>query len=156
DRFCARDCSYALSCPSGNTCVDVGSYSPGVDAGTPIGGDAGAKPPKMCVPANNDSCPCDGKRDGAKRLCSQTVGGKTCEGTETCNAATQKWESCSAPAPQPEACDGADNDCNGPPDDGDPATMCGSLGTPPHASWACNNGGCEIGSCEAGWINYPP
>jgi hypothetical protein len=79
-----------------------------------------------------------------------------CEGTEQCNGATGKWEGCTAGAPQPEICDGADNDCNGTPDDGTPDKLCASQGNPAHATWACNVGQCEIASCDSGWVNYPP
>lgn len=48
-----------------------------------------------------------------------------------------------------EACDGADNDCNGTVDDGDPATMC------PRgehvAAAACVSGSCAIAECEPGF-----
>jgi len=163
DRFCAHDCSKDLVCPSGFDCVAVGSYPPGkppvqdggvADSGS---GEAGppTSPPKMCVPKNNESCPCNSKRDGVKRRCTKTQGSVTCEGTETCNASTQKWEGCTATSPQPEVCDGADNDCNGTPDDTTIDKLCGAT-APPHAKWACNFGACEIGSCDTGYAAYPP
>lgn len=164
DRFCARDCSFDANCGAGFECVAVGGYPPGKpppigDAGTPDAavGEAGAptQPLKMCVPVGGDSCPCNSKREGVKRRCTQTVGSVTCEGTETCNAGNQKWEGCTATAPTPEVCDGADNDCNGTPDDG-PTDLCAGQGALPHGKWACNFGACEIGSCDAGWAAYPP
>ncbi len=160
DRFCARDCSFDGMCPTGNVCVDVGGYPPGSasDGGLPDAGlgEAGppSKPAKMCVPLGDDSCPCDSKRDGAKRICSQTNGSVVCEGTETCNGASKSWEGCTASSPKPEVCDGADNDCNGTPDDGTPATLCGAA--PPHASWKCNQGACEVDACDPGWAAFPP
>jgi len=163
DRFCARDCSFDSKCPSGFDCVAVGSYPPGLpppvsDGGAPDAalGEAGAptKPLKMCVPTGGDSCPCNSKRDGVKRRCTQTNGSVTCEGTETCNGQSQKWEGCTAGSPQPEVCDGADNDCNGTPDDGTPDKLC--PGTPPHAKLKCSFGACVIDTCDTGWAAYPP
>jgi hypothetical protein len=158
DRFCARDCSFDSSCPAGFQCVGVGSYPPGLpqpDGGVPDAG-TGGKPAKMCVPAGGDSCPCNSARDGVKRRCTKTNAGQTCEGTETCNGSKQAWEGCTAGSPQPEICDGADNDCNGTPDDGTPASLCAGQGSIPNASWACNLGACEVGACSAGWAAFPP
>jgi hypothetical protein len=161
DRFCARDCSYDGLCPSGFTCVAVDGYPPGLpgsDAGAPDGGlgEAGApsKPSRMCVPNNGESCPCTAQRDGVKRRCTQQSGSLVCEGTETCNGAKGVWECCTAGAPQPEVCDGVDNDCNGTADDGALATLC--PGTIAHATWACELGQCVIGACDPGWSHYPP
>lgn len=159
DRFCARDCSFDQQCPTGFECVSSGSYPPGMpqpDAGAPDAavGDAGAKPAKMCVPVSGDSCPCNSKRDGVKRRCTKTNGSVTCEGTEICNGAKQQWEGCTAGSPQPELCDGADNDCNGTPDDGTITQLC--PGTAPHATWKCAFGACEVGTCDAGWAAFPP
>jgi hypothetical protein len=159
DRFCARDCSYDSQCPAGNVCVAVGDYPPDAGASAPDGGsvgDAGSptKPLKMCVPSGNESCPCNAKRDGVKRVCTSTSGSVVCEGTETCNGSTSKWEDCSASTPKPEICDGADNDCNGTKDDGTPAALCGTA--PPHATWTCNVGVCEVEACEDGWSQFPP
>ncbi len=164
DRFCARDCSFDGQCPSGMTCVTEDGYPTGVPgSGGTAGGDGGvgeagppSKTPRICVPQNDESCPCNSERDGVKRRCTQTSGTLVCEGTEQCNGASGKWEGCTAGAPQPETCDGADNDCNGTPDDGTPDKLCASQGNPIHATWACNVGQCEIASCDSGWVNYPP
>jgi hypothetical protein len=163
DRFCARDCSYDGLCPPGNTCVAVSGYPPGLPP--PTGSDAGAtsgeagspsKPPRMCVPDNNQSCPCTPVRDGVKRRCTQQSGSLVCEGTETCNGAKGAWEGCTAGSPQPETCDGADNDCNGTPDDAPPEDLCKTEGALPHGTWDCQLGACLIGSCDPGWSHYPP
>jgi hypothetical protein len=162
DRFCARDCSNDGKCPTGFECVAPSSYPPGLpqpDGGTPDAGsgEAGAaKPAKMCVPTGGQSCPCDDKRDGVKRKCKKTSGTLTCEGLETCNGSKKAWEGCTAGSPQPEKCDGADNDCDGTADNGTPDTLCAGQGTPPHAKWACVAGACQIGSCDPGWAAYPP
>lgn len=163
DRFCARDCSWDSTCPSGFDCVAVGSYPPGMpvsDGGVPdaAAGEAGSptKPLKMCVPKNGESCPCNSERNGVKRRCTKTNGSVTCEGTEACNGASQKWEGCTAGTPQAEVCDGADNDCNGTPDDDTDAKLCAGQGTPPNATWKCSFGACVIGACTTGWAAYPP
>lgn len=164
DHFCARDCSFDGSCPGGFTCVPVDSYDPGSsgDAGTSSqsSSDAGPQsmPPRMCVPDNNQSCPCSAQRDGVKRTCTQTSGGLTCGGTETCNGKTGQWEGCTAGTPKPEQCDGADDDCDGKVDDGTDQAMCqATTGTaaPPHGQWKCSAGTCVVGSCDPGYAAYP-
>ncbi|MBX3126739.1 MAG: hypothetical protein KF718_08470 [Polyangiaceae bacterium] len=161
DRFCARDCSFDGQCPAGTTCVLVSGYPGGSlgggDPGDASVGEGGAsKPPRFCVPTNDESCPCGPDRDGVKRKCSQTSGGLTCEGTETCSGGSGQWQGCTAGAPSPEICDGVDNDCNGTADDGTAQALCSHLGNPVNATWACNQGQCEIDSCSAGYVNYPP
>lgn len=154
DRFCARDCTQDSLCPSGMSCVSASAYPPGAapDGGATDGGSSSSA--KICVPANNESCPCTAKRDGVKRLCSQQSGTLTCEGTEECNGSTGKWEGCTAGSPKPEVCDGADNDCNGTPDDAPVTELC--TGTLAHATWSCHQGACLIGACDPGWTHYPP
>ncbi len=165
DRFCARDCSFDGICPTGMTCVTTSTYPKGgvgggsADGGFPDSGlgEAGppSKAPRFCVPQNDESCPCNSERAGVKRKCSQTSGSTVCEGTESCNGTTTKWEGCTAGSPQPEVCDGADNDCNGTADDGSDQALCAGQGNPVHATWKCSFGQCEIGACDTGWINYP-
>ncbi len=151
DRFCARDCSFAEDCPSGFSCVTPEAYG----ATPPTGTDPGAtRERKLCVPDGGESCACTEARNGATRVCSQTSGGITCGGTETCNGTSGTWEGCTASTPQAEQCDGADNDCDGVVDNGDPATLCGELGNPSNASWACTSGTC-LPECSAGFVRYP-
>jgi hypothetical protein len=50
--------------------------------------------------------------DGQIRTCRSACG----EGSETCTGGT--WKGCTAPAPAPETCDGADEDCDGDVDQG--------------------------------------
>lgn len=155
-RFCARDCSFDSACPTGTECAD--DPASGVDGGT--GEDAGGptKPPKHCVPQAGGACPCDSRRDGVTRTCSNTNGSLVCEGQETCNGAAGTWEGCTAGSPAAEVCDGADNDCNGTRDDGDPATLCAAQTPVPNAAWTCDAtlGACVIGGCTPGFTNYPP
>ncbi len=153
DRYCARDCAFDGRCGTGFECV----LQPGVGPGDPDAGDSGTelKPAAACVPEGNESCACDAKREGVARRCSMQSGGLTCEGTETCNAATGNWEGCTASSPQPEICDGADNDCNGTPDDGTDLAMCAHEGDPANTSFVCTLGQCELAPCESGWAAYP-
>lgn len=172
DLFCARDCSYDGVCPSGFSCVAPGSYGPGgsgsADAGAPGGQDGGvgeAGPPtepiRICVPDNGDSCPCNKARDGVTRTCEQSSGGLTCQGKETCNGSSGQWEGCTAGSPQPEVCDGADDNCDGVVDGNangsDPpiSQLCPNP-APPHSQWTCDKskGQC-VPACDKGWQAYP-
>ena len=160
DRFCARDCSFDDTCPMGSVCVDTATYVGSLaGGGTSDGGVGEAGAPmgnKMCVPMGSDSCPCDAVRDGVTRTCEAMSGGMTCGGTETCDGASGTWGMCTAGTPGPEVCDGADNDCNGTPDDGDPETLCAGMGMPANATWDCDQGQCVVGSCDPGFTNFPP
>jgi hypothetical protein len=70
---------------------------------------------EVCNDVDDD---CDGFTDEApsgaplRRPCTSDCG----EGTERCMQGT--WTGCDAPAPEPEVCNGEDDDCNGEPDDG--------------------------------------
>ena len=169
DKFCARDCTVEGVCPNGFTCLDLDTYVGDADGGAPDAGasdagadaaDSGGPPPtapfKWCVPNSGFSCPCNAKRDGVSHACSVTNVSGTCGGEETCNGAKGAWEGCSAATPKSEACNQADDDCNGAVDDGDPNALCASEGPkPPHASWACKTGTCSLGACDPGWTNFP-
>jgi len=173
DLFCARDCSFDGVCPSGFSCVAPDSYGPGGgagpgDAGTSTGQDGGAgeagpptEPPRICVPDNGDSCPCGKARDGVKRTCEQTSGGLTCQGKETCNGSSGQWEGCTAGSPQPEVCDGADDNCDGVVDGNangsqPPISQLCPSAAPAHSQWSCDKtkGTC-VPNCDPGWNAYP-
>jgi hypothetical protein len=156
DKFCARDCTTMGDCPSGFDCVDAAGYP----AVTTPAGDAGAGP-RICVPTAGGSCACDSKRDGVTRTCSVTNSFGTCSGSEKCNASKSAFEGCDARTPAAETCNGIDDDCNGKIDDGDPNVLCAGVGPlPPNTtSWACSAAttppSCTIGTCNAGWTDYP-
>lgn len=144
---------------------DAGASGDAGDAGADDGGtDAGpTKPPqgqahKFCVPNVPFSCPCNEKRDGVEKNCSNSNQYGTCSGRETCNGASGKFEECSAKVPAAETCNTEDDDCDGMSDEGDPNELCSMEGpVPPHASWACTpQGSCALGPCEPGWAAYPP
>lgn len=175
DRFCGRDCSYDGTCGAGFSCTDPASYGavPGGSGGAGGAGGAGsgsdagvadaapdappvANPDMVCVPDSGASCTCDAKRDGVARRCTAQSGGLVCEGTETCSAATGTWDGCTASSPKPEVCDGADNDCNGIPDDATDAVLCAAEGDPANTDFVCVSGQCELGPCAPGWAAYPP
>jgi hypothetical protein len=59
-----------------------------------------------------------------------------------------------------EICDGKDNNCNGQIDEGfnkqtDPSNCgsCGNVCAYFHAAGVCNAGHCQMGACDAGWVN---
>jgi hypothetical protein len=159
DRFCARDCTTDGVCPTGFTCVDMGSYE-NPDGGVADAGgasDAGTMgASKWCVPSGGAACPCDPKRDGVTNACAITNANGTCLGMETCSGASSMWSACSGQMPAPETCNGMDDNCNGMTDEGDPNALCASTGPkPPHGSWACTNATCQLGACDPGWVAYP-
>jgi subtilisin-like proprotein convertase family protein len=97
---CAMPCGLAGgACPDGFSCEGLDDGQ--TEACLPLSGSCG------CIPANQ----------GAKRPCQVDGPAGTCYGLETCEASIG-WVGCSSPIPGPEACDGADNDCNGAIDDG--------------------------------------
>ncbi len=85
---CVRECTTDPDCPEALRCV------------------AG-----HCLPASG-SCTCNEANAGDVRPCTQANEFGICVGEEACDAATG-WSPCSAAAPEPEACDGYDNDCDG-------------------------------------------
>jgi len=109
-------------------------------------GDCGEVPKEICDGKDTD---CDGTPDN-------TPGGCTCVSGETqacgkdvgeCATGVQvcvdgEWSTCNDKGPQPEACDGKDNNCDGTPDN-------------PSAGCACTNGqtkncGSNVGECNFG------
>ncbi len=171
DSFCANDCTTDGMCPNGFQCVDGASY-PGSGSGSGGGGTGGAggagtggagvgggvpgQPTKFCVPSGGASCPCDDKRDGVTRSCDITNTNGTCSGSEVCDANKGKFVNCSAKTPKKETCNGKDDNCNMQIDEGDPNSLCSSMGPPPpHSNWVCQNAMCKLGACDPGWTDYP-
>ncbi|MCP4641510.1 MAG: hypothetical protein GY851_13795, partial [bacterium] len=95
--FCGRDCGgsggLSTTCPDNYECSDVAGGAP------------------QCLPVTND-CDCTIANEGLSRPCSRANAHGTCTGQETC-IGTTGWTGCSAAEPEPEVCDGADNDCDG-------------------------------------------
>ncbi len=98
----------------------------------------------------NDDCPYDPDKT-APGVCGCGVAD-----TDTDNDGTPDCLDCAPLDPlihpyATEVCDGVDNDCNGDVDEGDPITLCP---LPPNvASTTCNNGNCEIDTCDYGYAD---
>jgi hypothetical protein len=101
--FCGRDCTLD-PCPEGYLCQTL---------------DGGAQ---QCTPVNG-SCDCDEDSIGAVKGCQRTNGFGTCFGQETCDPGVG-WTGCTAPEPSDEACNGADDDCDGQTDEDFDPTPC--------------------------------
>jgi hypothetical protein len=127
EKFCAQDCSFDGTCPSGYSCI------------SPMDAPAGVK---VCAPTAGASCPCAVNRDGAKRNCFVSAGPLECVGQETCDGVSGSWIGCDAPTPAPETCNNNDDDCNGAKDD------------IPNASCDCNGPTCSL-VCDQGFARYP-
>jgi len=147
DKFCARDCTADGQCPTGYQCSSGANYGGPTDLGA-------GSPTRWCVPTGGDSCPCDSKRTGLARTCAMQNAYGSCKGLETCDGASGTWMGCNAAVPAPEVCDGKDQNCDGQTDNGAIASLCPGT-PPPHASWACTSGMCSVGTCAAGFANYP-
>ena len=94
--FCGSACESEEECQTGYECIAAG------------------KPKKQCVPKSG-SCTCDGTNTDLSSACSVTwtppnpaQPAYTCNGLRLCTA--DGWTECKLPT---EACDGADNDCDG-------------------------------------------
>ncbi len=124
--FCAPPCSSDGDCPTGFVCDG-----------------------SNCMPMSG-ACDCTEANAGAKKFCSVSNEFGTCVGFQVCDPQTG-WSACDAAEPSPEVCDGIDNDCNGIPDDGLPASK------------PCTNAN-AFGTCEgeatcqgsAGWVCQAP
>ncbi len=108
--YCAVDCSFDGTCPTGLECQTVSGN-------------------KVCVPQGGAQCPCAPNRNGDTRPCQNTANGIVCTGVETCDGSQGAFVGCTATTPSPEVCNGLDDDCNGVVDDLPHATCSCSGGT---------------------------
>ncbi|MBM4354135.1 MAG: hypothetical protein FJ109_10130, partial [Deltaproteobacteria bacterium] len=108
--FCGGVCKVDDDCPWGFSCVD-GKTVEGVDT-------------KQCV-ADSGVCPCTAKSValGLSTPCQATNDAGTCEGKRVCTS--EGLTECDAAVPSVEACNGADDDCDGAVDE--PAEVDGNL-----------------------------
>jgi hypothetical protein len=96
--FCGGECSAAGKCPAGYKCEEVADV-------------LGFKS-KQCVPDGAEcACSATAIQKGLTTSCYNKVGADTCTGARRCTVAG--LTACDAKTPQPEACDGVDNNCNG-------------------------------------------
>ena len=104
-QVCGADCTTSEDCPSDTFCF---SSIPGAD-------DLAVS---QCLP-DNLTCDCLPENEGEERPCARgnETGTRSCTGVEVCDP-LRGWVGCDAVAPQPETCNGEDDDCNGVADDG--------------------------------------
>ena len=129
---CTRDCSFDGQCPSSYRCAD------GVDS-------QGNSFVKQCQPTSG-TCDCTQVSSGQTRPCSESNSIGTCMGTQTCRP-PGGYDTCSAPVPQAELCNGRDDDCNGQIDEGIGMVSCG-LGECLRTVSTCADGGTQ--TCTPG------
>ena len=103
--FCAAACDTLSPCPDDYVCK------------TPEDGGKA-----QCFPKTG-SCVCSADLLGDKRPCKLANEAGTCWGFQFC-IGTGGWGPCDAAAPLSEACDGADNDCDGLVDEGTAGAPC--------------------------------
>jgi len=102
--FCGSACGGDTDCLEGFSCEQVADVELGVVSG-------------QCVPISGE-CACSGRaiREQAATTCRDGL----CEGSRICT--DDGLTACDARTPEPEVCDGVDNNCNGLTDEGFPDT----------------------------------
>ena len=154
--FCGGKCGDGVECPGGYECKSVKTVD---------GDDL-----KQCVRTGGE-CQCSeyAMANNLETNCARLSEWGTCEGTRMCSP--EGLTDCSAPLPADEACDGADNDCDGSVDekweecdDGDQCTedKCDSgacanddlTGTACYDANVCTlDDHCEAGECVGAPLN---
>ncbi len=121
---CGRDCAFNQACPTSYQCLQG------------LGTDGKPKS-QQCTPKSG-SCSCTATNAGQMVSCGQMNSSGTCNGFRTCDG-VNGFTACSAKLPEPELCNGIDDDCDGQIDEGSTPVTCGQ-------------GACKvtISSCTAG------
>ena len=136
-RFCASDCSSGL-CPESFNCE---AYAPGGAEDLTL---------QICRPATG-SCRCLPGNHGQLRTCELASADGRCVGYEACDPSVG-WVGCNASTPEPETCNGEDDDCDGRIDEDLPATQ--------SCEWHVEGIGACPGSARcggsAGWVCDAP
>ncbi len=122
---CGRDCAFNQNCPTSYRCLQG------------IGTDGKAKS-QQCTPASG-SCTCTSATAGQMVACSSTNSLGTCTGYRTCDGVSG-FDNCSARIPQPEVCNGVDDNCNGSIDENMGSQTCG-VGACKRTVDTCTDGG---------------
>ena len=96
--LCGRDCAFNQNCPTSYRCLQG------------LGTDGKAKA-QQCTPASG-SCTCTATTAGQMVSCTASNSSGTCSGFRTCDG-VQGFNGCTAKIPEPELCNGLDDDCDG-------------------------------------------
>jgi len=129
---CALDCTF-VDCPTGYVCTDVTD---------------GPQTLRQCLPASG-TCECTAESAGQIRGCERANAIGVCAGQEICQP-PEGWSDCSAAEPAPETCNGVDDDCNGPVDEGMDDRPCSVTA----GEWTCT--GTDTCQGSAGWVCDAP
>jgi hypothetical protein len=97
--FCGTLCAEDTDCPDGYGCSTVVDIDGAVS--------------KQCVTADGSECQCSAaaSASSASTVCSVTNADGSCTGLRSC-VAEAGLSACDAPVPQPEICNGVDDNCN--------------------------------------------
>lgn len=108
--FCGAECEVDTDCPAGFSCTDATSTEGTVT--------------RQCAHLDG-LCPCGetAAKLGLAATCSVANNWGVCSGQRVCSEAG--LSDCSAPLPEPEICDGTDNNCDGTADEALACCQCG-------------------------------
>lgn len=126
--FCSAPCGGGVACPSGYDCKEL---------------DLSSGKTSQCVPQAGTKCACNGWgiETKAKTTCSTHSDKGTCWGVRSCSETG--LEACTAAIPAAEACNLADDDCDGDTDEG---FSYDDGGVPKTLGKTCGQGACLGGT----------
>ena len=108
-------------------------------------------PAFVCVPEHGFGCCAESTRD-ASEPCARENDHGTCRGERTCRG-RDGWGSCSAPEPNAEQCNAADDDCDGTSDEDLPGCACGDGRCDSAAGETAEICPCDCGACGDGFCS---